>query len=311
MTRPNFFIIGASKCGTTSLYHYLQQHPQIFMCSPKEPHYFVYEGIAARPLPLAECHSVPPLGWPVKTLSAYEALFAQAQDAAIALGESSVSYLAFPKQVIPVMKKYTPYAKLIAILRQPAERAFSAYLNLARIGMEPIIDFREIYELEHKNRTFAKSAHGKRDFNSSFYFKDGFYFAQLNEYSQVFPRQRIKVYLYDDLKRDPMGIMRDMLSFLEVDDTFKPDFSQRYNTALWPRSRFLNHVLHIEKLTPEWLQRGWGIRERLKRLNYKPPPRLDPVLRQQLTEHYREDIVRLQDLIGRDLSHWLASPAEP
>jgi hypothetical protein len=142
------------------------------------------------------------------------------------------------------------------------------------------------------------------------YRQRGFYAAQLKPYFDLFDERQIRVYLYEDYVNDPDGFMRDIFRFLNVDDTFVPDMSVRHNESKIPRSRALQVFLTEPRLAKNvfkpLLPARWSRRigDRLRRQNLvKPPP--PPELRRQLTEVYREDIIRLQDMLRRDLSHWL------
>ena len=146
-----------------------------------------------------------------------------------------------------------------------------------------------------------------------FYKTNGLYHAQLFPYYDLFPREQIKILIYDDLKAAPQALLRDLFRFLEVDENFAPEI-RRSNVTLLPRNQRLHnlvsHPARIEQLTPflpvsarrvlvSALQRADS------KFNLAPPLPLDPEVRSRLTEEYREDIVKLQDLVGRDLSHWL------
>ena len=298
MSLPNFVIIGAAKAGTTSLYHYLRQHPQIYMSPRKEPHFFAF-GEA----PLPEWQG-PPLNRKKvgMTLEDYLKLFEDARNE-LAIGEASVSN--FQPRACERIQHYLPDAKLIAILRQPADRIYSFYLYLRLKGFEPLGSFAEALRMEEL---------GQRENWMPWlrYNEEGFYYAALKNYYDRFPREQIRVYLYDDWQREPLTILRDIFEFLGVEDQFMPDISIRHNIGRLPRSQ---HLLHFLK-NPDHPLKTWlkplvpfPIRQRLVRslhkANLTTPPPLDPQLRRKLTERYRDDIRQLETLIERDLSAWL------
>jgi hypothetical protein len=298
--RPNFLVIGAYKAGTTSLYHYLRQHPQIFLPVIKEVRFLTYAGHGQQPLTPWELRASP---WPVTALAEYERLFAAAQPHHVARGEISPSYMAFPEQSILGIQHYTPQAKIIAILRQPAERAYSSFVNLVKIGREEILNFQETLRLEscHVPRRSDGSPRRNRC--------EGFYFAQLSPYYRTFGADRILVLLYEEWRKDPLQMLQKIFRFLEVDPTFTPDLTRRYNQSAWPRHQRFHQWLHAPPTARfHWLPAPWPQRlsARLNRLNLTTPPPLDAKVRQELTRLYREDILQLQALIGKDLSHWLA-----
>jgi len=175
---------------------------------------------------------------------------------------------------------------------------------LVRDGHEPLTDFAEALK-EEKSRI-------ENNWSQTWHYKArAFYYAQLKRYFDLFDRKQLKIYLYEDFCRDPVGVMQETYRFLEVDDTFVPETSLKYNTSGFPRSRRLNAYLtkpdpfkqFLERIIPEPLRRY--IRINLINRNLVKPP-LSPELRKQLTEDFREDILKLQDLIQRDLSGWLA-----
>lgn len=299
--RPTFLILGAYKAGTTSLHHYLKQHPQIFMSQIKEIRFLTYAGHQELPLSPIEFASLP---WKVRSLAEYEDLFA-GTDVFPARGDVSPCYLAFPVQTIRGIRKYTPNAKLIAILRHPADRAYSSFVGLVNKGREEEVDFQRSLKLEARSVARKIDGRQRRDFLESFYFES------LNRYFQSFPREQIKIYLYDDLQQNPIQLIQDIFRFIGVDDSFVPDMSVRHNPAGWPRLQSVpllmrkaeNIILRIIKHLPKPVN-GYA-ENRFKRLIRTTTPPLDHILRNELTALYREDILRTQDLIGYDLSPWL------
>jgi Sulfotransferase domain len=294
MTLPNFLIIGAAKSGTTSLYYYLKQHPDVFMSPVKEPNFFAVEG--KEPGFRSRGGYKPP--GEKTTLEEYEALFAGVTGEK-AIGEASPMYLRNPEAPARI-QHHVPEAKLVAVLRNPVERAYSAYLMVVRN--------------EREERDFARALERGEASNLG-YVQAGFYHAQLSRYYELFDREQIRVYLYEDLKEDPTGMVQDVFRFLEVDDSFAPDVSLRHNTGGVRRSGALYGAVHsaimrpnpirqaLKPLLPERVRKRVyeGVRERVLR---EAPP-LSVEQRRKLVELYREDIVKLEGLIGRDLSGWL------
>jgi hypothetical protein len=253
---PNFFIIGANKGGTTSLAKYLDEHPQAFLSWPKEPHFFGRVdllGSEAVPLgpggPLLRKYAEAAVSF--ATLEEYATLFAGAPPGAIAIGEASTGYLASQRAAHNI-RHVLPRARLIASLRHPAERAFSNYKMYRKEGLEQGDDFTAIVKGNPRN----------------WYVNLGFYGRQLAHWLSLFPRDQLRVYLFEDLTADPVAVCRDVFSFLGLNPSFVPDVGRRYNVS---ESR--------ENMPEE--------------------------ARAFLTDLYREDILQLQDLIRRDLSAWL------
>lgn len=264
MRLPNFIILGAAKAGTTAVYHYLGQHPQIGMSRIKETNFFAlmddpldFRGPGDRDYITR---------FSVTTWDGYRDQFQAC--GATAVGEASPLYLYSP-EVPARLREHVPDARLIAILRNPVDRAYSAFLHLIRDGRETETDFASALRREEE-RIADRWEHIWH------YRRMGLYHEQLRRYYDTFDRGQIKVFLYYDLRTDPAGVLRDICRFVGVDDTFTPDVSVRHNVA--------------------------------PTLTGQCPPLL-PDVRRTLQESFREDILRLQDLLDRDLSRWLAEPA--
>ena len=307
---PNFLIIGAAKSGTTAVWHYLKQHPEIYMSSTKHTRFFAFnvedpsfQGPAPTMRgPAGKNRSVP---YAITDIEAYHALFDGATNE-IAIGEASHSYLYQP-QAAQRIRNYASEMKLIAILRNPAERAFSHYRQLVRDGREPIPDFAQALAEEE-----ARIRDGWwPDFH---YIQIGLYYGQLKRYFELFERDQLKIYLYEDLNSDPSGLSQDIFRFLGVDDSFIPQAAARYNASGTPKSRFLHSVLQklrrtmpiAERFLPEeQYRRLLRVGSSLHNQNLTKA-RLSPeVCRRTIDEYFREDILKLEALIQRDLSAWL------
>jgi hypothetical protein len=297
MTLPNFLIIGAAKAGTTSLYAYLNQHPQVFLSTPKEPRFFALEGQAPNyggPTQLINERSI-------TQLADYEALFADAGDA-IALGEASTIYLSDPRACDRIVQTI-PEVKLIAILRDPASRAYSSYLHLVRDGQET---------LEFGAALAAEAERIQENWPPLWHYRQrGYYAAQLKPYFERFRPEQIRIYLYEDLVADAEAIATDCFEFLGVDSSFKPNVSERMNISGVPKYRWLSRLLSqdnpiktgLKAILPKTLRKN--LYRQAKRQNLGEKTTLSPELRQQLVAEYRDDILALQDVISRDLSRWL------
>ena len=303
MTMPNFLLIGAAKAGTSSLYYYLKQHPQIYMPSSrtqKEPDFFALEG---EKLEYPGPRGTFKMRDRITDIESYRALFDGAT-AQTAIGEASTLYI-YSKKAPERIQHYIPNAKLIAIIRNPVERAFSHYLYWASQGFEPDtdFDFSKAIQVEPQRIRDGWS-------HNWHYIQRGFYCVQLERYFNRFDAGQIGVYLYEDLLKDRLAVARDIFRFLGVDDTFVPNISKTHNQTAVPKNRTLNQLLNrpnpiksvLKTILPTKLRQR--IADRLKKRN-QGKPELSPKIRRQLIEVYREDILKLQDLIGRDLSNWL------
>ena len=298
-TLPNFLIIGAAKAGTTALYYYLKQHPDVYMSSLKEPHFFSFEGqtlnfirAGDRPDPINQTA--------VTQFGDYCELFQKVTNEK-AIGEASPSYLHTP-QAAKRIKSYLPEVKLIAILRHPVERAYSAftgqYLGGVKQGVPHLTNFAEAIHSEEKFM--------RENWTPIFFYKKlGFYYEQLTYYYSLFSPDQIHVCLNADLQRNATATLQDIFRYLEVDDTFSPDTSVRAGASGIPKNQFIYRFVKqssLKSLLKPLLPKGIGQTLEKYMLN---KPQLEPDIRQELLAIYREDTLKLQDLLQRDLSGWL------
>ena len=296
MPKPTFLIIGAQKCGTDALYHALQQHPDIAMSPNKEPFFFLMDGR----LPDYRLPGLRYVNRLVYDWEAYQQLFADAEGKR-AIGEASAIYLSsyFPEKTAARIRDRIPDAKLIALVRQPAERAYSAYNFYRARDFESLASFAEALAAEPTRI----EANDTPDFR---YRMNGFYDANLKPYYDMFPREQIRVYLFEEWNADPSGTLRSIFRFLDVDEN-APIGVERRNVTHRYRSQRLHRFLARPGRFGRQL-RGFlpaGFRSRLDRWNQMQPPPMPHDIWRELTEGYREDILNLQARIGRDLSHWL------
>lgn len=305
---PNFLIIGAPKAGTTSLYQYLKQHPQIFFPDKKEPHFFSFEG-------RTEGFNGPGqakfMEKRITKLEDYERLFEPVKDE-IAIGEASTSYLYIPDAVDRI-KHYLPGVKLIAMLRHPVDRAFSHYLHHYRNGGELILDFAEAFHAEDPRMADNWSPFWQ-------YKSIGFYYKHLNRYFDNFDKNNIRVYWYDDFTSNPLAVVNDIFSFLNVDSSlYCPDTSNKYNVSYIkrePRSRIIHNLLNQDNPLKSFLKgilpkkirentRQVVMKTNTNQLTKPQTVKLSPVVREELIQDYIQDIINLQTLVNKDLSLWL------
>jgi hypothetical protein len=311
---PNFFLVGASKAGTTSLHRYLGQHPQIFMSPMKEPHFFADEVRKQNFAPqfqkriaqwevsfreyLAGPVSEPFTSGPVAHWQDYLKLFQGAGDA-LAVGESSPCYLWSATAPINIASRI-PEARILMVLRDPAERAFAQHLHTLSVA-ESAMPFRE-----HVDAALASP--GKQIGELYPFLEFGFYGQQVARYIEVFGRDRIGVFFYEDYLRDAASLLRQMFQFLGVDDEFRPDFSERHMETRVPRWFAVKRALQgsgAGRLGAR--SAGPRLRRVVRRMLFRERTTMvpDPADRARLVEMYRSDILRLASLLERDLSGWL------
>ena len=212
MTLPNFFILGAERSGTTSIYHYLKQHPDVYMSPNKEPNFYFLEGVADK---LRGNGTSAWLEGCTTTREAYLALF-DGVTTEKAIGEASVGYLS-KEGAAAAIHRDVPDARLFAVLRHPVERAYTAYMGMRLSGREPVVTFREAL-----NREASRMA---EDWSFGGYRRTGLYCRQLNRYYSLFDREQIRIFLFEDFKSDPAAVVQDIFATLEVDTSFVPDTS--------------------------------------------------------------------------------------
>jgi len=299
---PNFLVLGAAKSGTTSLYRYLEQHPQICLPDRKETNFFACEGI---PLNSFRGDGRMPnfLLSSITQLEDYKALFQQGKEK-IASGEVSTSYL-YDEGAPERIQRLIPGAKLIAILRNPIDRAYSHFLQLRREQREPFASFPEALRAE-------QSRIQQKYLWDYFYKGQGFYFQQLQRYYALFPAEQVRVYLYEDLENDAHRLVADLFSFIGVDKDFPVDTSIKYNTGGIPVHPWFGRIISTNNGIRTLIKQLFKpqTRQQLKKLYMRLFIRSAPLMPgsayELLRDAYHDDIAHLQDLLQRDLSAWLA-----
>lgn len=309
--KPNFFVVGAVKAGTTSLYHYLSQHPQVFLSPVKEPNYFstdidvasFSDSYLRNPLadldsyfnqkPLQKIHAA----FFVRKPHQYELLFNGATTQK-AIGEFSTSYLFSSKAALNIYN-YNPDAKIIAILRNPVERAFSHYLMALRYSFTTKRFMDAIKEdMKQKEKGWGIS---------ELFIELGMYADQIKAYQDIFPASQIKILLHDDLKNNPENLLKDICLFLEI-GPHEFIFKEKHNVASVPKYKRLMGIMtdtgvkkKINKFFPD------SMKKHVKNLLFTSShlPKMAQAEKLFLLDIYREDIQKTSQLINRDLSDWL------
>lgn len=301
---PDFLIIGAAKSGTTSLFYYLREHPSIFLPAAKELNFFSYDP-AQDELLLGPGQGPGDRDATVWTpsLPEYQEWFSTRGARQIA-GEASVSYLYSPISASRI-KSFMPEAKLIAVLRDPVERAWSNYCHMVRDGREQL-SFMEALRQEEKRieERWEFSWHYKRL---------GLYGEQLARFFRAFPSENIRIFLFKDLIRDTGSVVHDILSFLGVDTTYDLEVETVHNSSGAVRSELLARFVNrpnvftrmMRKVIP--LSVGHRVMEMLRRINLEDTkPKIPSKARAYLADYYVEDVKVTGQLLERDLSHWIS-----
>lgn len=301
--RPNFFIVGAPKCGTSSLHSYLGQHPDAFVPNRKDVPFFGSD-LEHR---LAE-------GRP-ETLEAYLASFATARHER-RVGDACVWYL-YSTRAAQEIERFNPESSIIVMVRDPVELLYSLHSHLLFMTDEDISDFADALAAEPARRAGQRiPAHCR--FPASLRYHEVVRLSeQIERYYERFGRERVHVIVYDDLRADTSHVVRQVFSFLGLDPEVPIDL-QVVNSNQEPRSGHLHDFFQnppprlesaFQAVTPKAfhgrvipLLSRWNVR----RTSREP---LDNVLREQLRRELEPEVRRLSELLERDLTHWSAPQA--
>lgn len=291
MPLPNFLLIGAAKCGTTSLFYYLKQHPEVGMLESKDANFFVDFRVK------------------VRTVREYEELFADFADRK-AVGEAPVRSL-YDAEAIQKIRETLPGARMLVILRNPAEMAHSLWGHMVRNGER--MSFRKALKVEPRRMRDPMFRKVCNNWHADYYyFHRGLYFEQIERCFKTFGRENVQVHLFEDFARDPLQTCSECFRFLGVDAGFVP-VMEKHNVGKVYRHRGLHKLL---SQPPPWLvslETGpvgglvGSARRKLLGWNTRRVPPLDPLVRRRLLEKYRPDIEKLESLLERDLSVWVRS----
>ena len=301
--KPNFLIVGAAKSGSTSLYKYLSQHPEVFMPVNKEPNYFVaeYQQKMAKDCPSYKID----MNRMVFDKNAYYNLFNKATLDHKAIGEASVTYLFKPEFAIPKIKKELGEPRIIIILRNPIKRAFSHYSYACEIGLETL-NFEDALDAED-NRL-------KNNWSSTFaYINQGLFYEQVKAYKKAF--SNVHVLFLDDLIKDKQLEIQKIYNFLGIDSSFKNHFKEKFNVSGIPKNKFIHkYLVHenafkrktkklFKKIVSEAVLRK--LARKVRNLNQGERLIATDIEKQKLKNIYIKDIISLSNLLKKDLNHWL------
>lgn len=301
---PNFIVVGAAKAGTTSLYNYLKQHPEVFLPPDyKESRFFAHEKITNT------------LHYKNSSIFSFEAFQQQYENVANeqAIGDFGNVYLQFPDVSIPKIKQYLgEEVKIIVILRDPVERAFSAYKFACRNQYESV-SFQ--YAIEHEYNRVNQYNFPPDIFH---YLDHSLYFEKIKAYLEAF--KDVKVLFFDDLKIDSKSTINELLNFLDVSTNHEINAGTIYNegsgvpaniklfNALFNGKQVANSVKpYLEKVPPLFYlgQKSLQFLEYSRnKLMVNKEIHLDPELENELRQYFKNDIENLEELLNKDLSHW-------
>lgn len=294
-TLPNLFIVGAAKSGTTSLHNYLNQHSDVFMCTPKEPHFLINNEIGKERIPIGIC-----------TENEYLNLFKGGKEKKYR-GESSVMYLMFPKIVIPKIKQqFGEDSKIIIMLRNPIERAYSGFQHVRRYNLqEDCADFKSAWNISEE-RYFLKP-----DMTPASRYKElGLYYKQVKSY--LYGIKNVHIIIYDDYKNDFQNEMRKVFDFLGL-NVINIDAKERYMEGGWQWKdekikRLMmnkNPVRSFFKIIIPFKSIRNKIRKIIQKRNTSEAPKMKKEDRKMLEQFYKNDVNKLSGLLGRNLTMWI------
>ena len=274
------------------------------MCPVKETNFFELEG-EHLPSNSRTNHTLKHYPQSVTSWEHYVQLFEAAANAR-AIGETSPMYL-YGKRSPEKIRKYLPEVKLIVVLREPVSRLYSRYLHLARDGRQPSPRFKDA--LNKENRIW---------WTRNDLIQEGFYYKHLSRYYDIFPKEQMKVFLYEDLKNNPQMLMKEVFQYIGVDDSFVPNMEVRYNLSGKPKNKLFNLLIGADgvlirsakAVAPTVVQKlqksitPQKILASIRKKNLDRPSISADVKKKLYSSVYARDIEKLEKLIGRDLSHW-------
>jgi hypothetical protein len=291
--RPTFVVAGAARAGSTAVVEGLRAHPDVFVTQPKEPHFLALGGEPAHFTGPGDDVTINRVA--VCDRDAYLALYPE-DGPFLALGEGSVSTLYYPATSIPAVQSLNPDLRLVVILREPVDRAFSSYQYLRVRGFEPCDDF--LTAVEDEPRRIEQGWHHLWHYTGM-----SRYAEPLSQFLAAFGEQ-VGVWFYDDLDRDPSGTLSAIQRFVGVDPARSPvSEAQRVNASGRPKRQALHQAIQWASRHPavrDTVKRAvpFSVRERIRSSNLQPQGVSDEV-RAHLAPRFVEDLERLEELLGR------------
>ncbi|HVZ80623.1 MAG TPA: sulfotransferase [bacterium] len=292
--KPNFFIIGAPRCGTTALSQYLSQHPNVFFSDPKEPHYFDFDFHHSK-----------------MEKSTYMSLFDKADPARhLAIGEGSTNYL-HSECAVPEILKFNQEAKFIVMLRNPIDLVQSRHSYGLFVGEENIRDFEEAWRAEADRREGRRIPLATSEKKFLYYHDFGKIGQKIDVLFSRVDRAKVKVILLEDMIEDPKQVYEDVLTFLGLPSdgrTHFPKINENRQVQSIPLQRIYS-LIEMAAIRFKSLI-GWKGRSGIlafffnRNIRFEQRDPISDEFKAELKEFYREDVQKLEKLLERDLSHW-------
>jgi hypothetical protein len=284
---PNFFIVGAGKCGTTSLYEYLRQHPDVFMPDRKELHFFSTD--LERPNRISE--------------EEYFGLF-QGAEGKKCIGEASADYL-YSRAACDRIKNVYPNARIIIALRNPIDKVYSTHGYAVWRGREKVENFEDALAMDRQYS--GRTRHRRRNYT------DGAKYAEyVRMYLENFGKNQVHIIIFEEMVRDTEGVYRELCSFLGIRNDVEIEFG-RHNARRKPRFKKMSLLLIPSSKAVQVGKRVLGRRRMLGSLvrsarewnaRYEEVAEMRPEVRRSLEGEFAEDVAQLSDLLGMDLTNY-------
>jgi len=293
MRLPNFVVVGAAKSGTTSLYHYLRQHPQVYLPERKELHYFTFDCMRKNSRGPGDADVLRHF---CATREEYEAHYAEAD--ATAIGDVSPSYFFYDEVASQRIREELGDVRIIILLRDPIEKAFSQYMHLVRDNRETL-DFHAALEAEAERARCGYAALWR-------YLESSLYADRVARYLGTFGPDRVRVELFQDFVESPERVIRRLFEFLGIDPDFRPQVSRVYNRSGRPRSKrmaaFIARPNPVSMVARKALPRSVteSVRTLLLRANTGVKDEIPEAARLRLRNAILEDVERVKGILGRD-----------
>lgn len=299
---PNFLIVGAAKSGSTSLYHYLNQHPEVFMPVNKEPNFFVSD-YQLQTSPDCPSYKLDKRRMVFNEKDYFE-LFKTCRKEHKAIGEATVTYLYKPNDAIPNIKKYLGDPKIIIILRNPSKRAFSHYSYVCELGLE-----KESFQDAISNESIRL----RDNWSSTFaYIDQGRFYGQVKPYLEAF--SNVHVIILEEFSKDKQSHLKELYSFLNIEESFKNSFDELHNVSGVPKLKYLHKLLvHenpiktlIKKIINPFISEDKlrAMARNARTLNQGKKMEISEENEEFLYNVYKDEIFQLEELLKKDLNLW-------
>ncbi|RRO22293.1 sulfotransferase family protein [Flavobacteriaceae bacterium 14752] len=295
---PHFILAGSPKCGSTSLYYYLAEHPDIYMSPQKEIHYFTFDILNA----LDQGPNDKRVNaFHIGNYEDYINQFKQAKPSQI-IGEVSPSYVNYPETTIPKIKKHLGDPKIIMLIRDPIKRAYSNYLHLLREDREKLSFYDALLEEE---------ARMKNKYSDFWYYRfNSMYYEKIKKFDEAF--DRMLIITTENLNENPKAVMKSIYKFLGVDYNFDPkSINEKYNPGGLYKSNLITKFFFRQSRLRSVIKRLMPITPGMKKIKLKmikkfkeKTPDIDPKAEEFLVKHFKKDVENLKKNFDIDLSLW-------